>query len=155
MKIRRAEELAYEVYQHLQPYCSKFGVAGSIRRRKPEVKDIDIVLIPSNPELLSQEISLLGPLVLNGEKVKRVIYQDIQVDIYYATPETWASLLLIRTGSKENNIRLASIAKRKGWKLCVSGHGLFDENGDRIAGDNEESVYQALGIPYEEPWERR
>ena len=59
-----------------------------------------------------------------------------------------------KAGSAEHNMRLATLAKRKGWHLKVSGDGLFDENGNRIAGDTEESIYEALGIPYQEPNER-
>jgi len=77
------------------------------------------------------------------------------VDLYFATAETWATLLLIRTGSKENNIRLATLAKRRGWHLAANGDGLFDEKGRRVAGDSEESIYKALVLPYQEPWERR
>ena len=63
-------------------------------------------------------------------------------------------MLLIRTGSKENNIKLASIAKRQRWHLKANGDGLFNERGERVAGDTEESIYQALAIPYQEPEER-
>ncbi|MBA7669483.1 hypothetical protein ES703_77614 [subsurface metagenome] len=68
--------------------------------------------------------------------------------------ETWATLLLIRTGSKESNIRLATLAQKKGWRLKANGEGLFNE-GQRIAGDTEESIYEALELPYQRPEERR
>ncbi|GAI08995.1 unnamed protein product, partial [marine sediment metagenome] len=77
-----------------------------------------------------------------------------QVDIYVASEKTWATLLLIRTGSKENNIRLATLAKKRGWHLAASGDGLFDENRQRIAGDSEESIYEALNLPWQRPEER-
>ncbi len=80
--------------------------------------------------------------------------EEITLDVYYATPETWATLLLIRTGSKENNIRLATLANKRGWRLAASGDGLFNEKGERIAGDSEESIYETLGLRYQEPWER-
>ena len=79
---------------------------------------------------------------------------DIQIDLYFAEPETWATLLLIRTGSTENNIRLATRAKELGWHLAASGDGLFNENGERIAGDTEISIYNALGLPWQRPEER-
>jgi DNA polymerase (family 10) len=159
MELARAQKIADEVVKRLSPYCEpqRIKVVGSIRRRKPFPRDIDIVLIPSDLWNLEHEIrGLARPLVpkLSGDKLKRVIYNGVQVDIYYASEETWATLLLIRTGSKENNIRLASIAKNKGWRLKANGEGLFNEKGQRVAGDTEESIYEALGLPWQEPWER-
>lgn len=154
MKLEEVLIIASEVCYRLKPHCERIQVAGSIRRQKPEVKDIDIVLIPSDVVKLANAVSRMGPHTIDGDKLKRVSYKGTQVDIYYATPDTWAALLLIRTGSKENNIRLCSAAKRKGWKLHANGNGLFNEKGERIAGDSEESIYKALGLKYQEPWDR-
>lgn len=154
MKLQESLMLADEVMARLKPHCQRIEVVGSIRRQKAEVKDIDLVLIPLNAGSLSQEIDHLGPPVLDGEKLRRVNYQGAQVDLYYATPETWATLLLIRTGSVQSNIRLCSLAKKRRWHLAANGNGLFNEKGERIAGDSEESIYQALGLRYQEPWER-
>ena len=154
MELGRAKTIAEEVIKRLSPYCQRIEIAGSVRRNKPTVRDIDLVLIPSDPWNLSHEIMGLGPSSLKGEKLKRVTYNGIQIDLYYATPEAWATLLLIRTGSKENNIRLAMLAKKKGWHLAASGAGLFNEKGQRVAGGSEESIYEALELPYQEPWER-
>ena len=154
MELERAKTIADEVVKRLSPYCQRIEVAGSVRRQKPTVNDIDIILIPSDLWNLSHELMGLGPAKLRGEKLKRVNYNGVELDIYCATPETWATLLLIRTGSKESNIRLATLAKKKGWHLAASGDGLFDEKAQRIAGDSEESIYQALGLPYQQPWER-
>lgn len=154
MELERAKRIAEKVLERVSPYCSKIEVAGSVRRGKPQVNDIDFVLIPSDPWNLTHEIMGLGPSTATGDKLKRVKFDDVQVDFYYATPETWATLLLIRTGSKESNIRLASLAKKKGWRLAASGDGLFNEKGQRIAGDSEESIFEALSLPYQEPWQR-
>lgn len=154
MELERAKKIAEKVLERVSPYCSKIEVAGSVRRGKPQVNDIDFVLIPSDPWNLTHEIMGLGPSTAAGDKLKRVKFDDVQVDFYYATPETWATLLLIRTGSKESNIRLASLAKKKGWRLAASGDGLFNEKGQRIAGDSEESIFEALGLLYLEPWQR-
>ncbi len=162
MELERAQKIAEEVIKRLSPYCKRreddkgyyIEVVGSVRRRKPRVRDIDIVLIGSDFWNLSHEIMGLGQSHMEGEKIKRVNYNGVQVDLYFADEKTWATLLLIRTGSKENNIRLASLAKKKGWHLAASGDGLFNENGERIAGDSEESIYEALSLPYQEPEER-
>ena len=157
MALEWAQKLADAVVKRLSPHCQKIEVAGSIRRRKPWVNDVDIVLIPSDAWNLEGEVlALARPFQpkMSGEKLKRFDYNGAQVDVYYATPETWSTLLLIRTGSKENNIRLCSLAKKMGWHLAASGDGLFDDTGKRVAGDTEESIYQALGLPWQPPEER-
>ena len=132
-------------------------MAGSIRRKAPTPRDIDIVLISSDPwNLESEVLALAHPFQpkMSGEKLKRFNYNGVQVDLYFASEVTWATLLLIRTGSTKNNIRLCSLAKKRGWHLAASGDGLFNEEGQRIAGDTEESIYEALSLPYQQPWER-
>lgn len=149
--LERAQRIAEDVVKRLTPYCKRIEVAGSVRRQKPWVNDIDLVLIPHDLWNLHHEIMGLGTMKMSGSKIMRVMVGDVQVDIYVASEETWATLLLIRTGSAENNIRLASLAKKKGWRLAASGDGLFNEKGERIAGDTEESIYEALGLPWQPP----
>jgi DNA polymerase (family 10) len=158
MRLEEAKQIAKRVKETLAPYCERIEIAGSIRRRKPIVNDIDLVII-EKPDAALQLTTLLfsmGVLKLNGPDIKRLYLpnDNITLDIYIATPATWATLLLIRTGSKENNIRLCSLARTKGWHLKASGDGLFDEDDNRVAGDTEQSIYQALGVPYQEPEER-
>jgi len=158
MELETAQSIAAEVVKRLSPYCQKIEVAGSIRRQKPFPHDVDIVLIPSDAWNLEGEVlAMARPFQpkLSGEKLKRFDYNGAQIDLYFASPQTWATLLLIRTGSKENNIRLCSRAKARGWHLAASGDGLFDDTGRRVAGDSEESIYGALGLPYQRPEERR
>lgn len=160
--LERAEKIAEAVVKRLSPYCKLMGpgekryieVAGSVRRRKPWVNDIDFVLVPSDLWNLQHEIMGMGQTRAAGSKIMRVMAGSTQIDLYIATPETWATLLLIRTGSTENNIRLCSRAKEIGWCLHADGSGLFNEKDERIAGDNELSIYNALGLKYQEPWER-
>lgn len=155
----QATGLAAQIFDRLAPYCKpdRIQVVGSIRRQKPFPRDIDMVLIPSDPWNLEQEIlALARPFrpALSGDKLKRFSYNGVQVDLYFATEETWATLLLIRTGSTQHNIRLCSLAKKKGWHLAASGDGLFNQKGQRVAGDTEESIYAALGLPFQPPEER-
>jgi DNA polymerase (family 10) len=160
MRLEEAKAIAERVKSLLTPYCDRVEIAGSIRRGRPTVHDIDMVLIekPETALTINYALSRIGTIAKDGTKYKQLWYTEsqslISVDLYLATPATWATLLLIRTGSKENNIRLATIAKRKGWQLKANGDGLFDEDGNRVAGDTEESIYEALGMPYQEP-ERR
>jgi len=156
MELKAAQAAADVAVKELAPYCEKIEVAGSIRRRRPAVNDIDLVLIPSDRARLDYVLMSLGAgkMKMSGKKIARVETGVLNLDVYYATVETWATLLLIRTGSKQSNIRLARAAQRKGWRLAASGDGLFNEDDERIAGDTEESIFDVLGLRYLEPWER-
>jgi DNA polymerase (family 10) len=159
MRLETAKEVAEQLRATLMPHCQRIEIVGSIRRHRPTVHDIDIVLIPKPYAviMMSGLLTTIGDLKADGDLIKRVFLIDynITVDIYIATPSSWATLVLIRTGSKENNIKLCSRARTKGWQLKASGDGLFNEEGERIAGDTEQSIYEALGIPYQEPQERQ
>ena len=153
IELERAQKIAGAVIKRLSPYC-RIEVAGTVRRKKPWVNDIDFVLVPSDPWNLHHEVKGMGQVRMSGPKLMRVMAGSVQIDLYFASEETWATLLLIRTGSAESNIRLATLAKKKGWHLAANGDGLFNEKGERVAGDSEESIYEALGLLYREPWER-
>jgi len=157
IELSRAQKMAETIVDRLKPYCVRRPeIVGSIRRKKPWVKDIDLVLIPRDLWNLHAELTRLGggKMTMSGSKIMRIMYGSIQVDVYVADEYTWATLLLIRTGSKENNIRLCTVAQKKGWRLKANGDGLFNETGERIAGDTEESIYAALGLRYQAPEER-
>lgn len=154
MELERAKTIASTVVKALEPHCERIEVAGSIRRRKAEVKDIDLVLIPKDRSQVDLVLGRMGAYKMSGLKIARIEMDSISLDVYFATEEIWATLLLIRTGSMQNNIRLASLAKKKGWRLAASGDGLFNGNGERLAGDSEMSIYKALGLAWQEPWER-
>ncbi len=154
MELKQAWALAQEIVDQLALCCERIEVAGSIRRQRPFPRDVDIVLIPRSQGQLASALQSLGESRLGGQKLAERVYKGVQVDLYFATPETWHTLLLIRTGSKTHNIKLTTLAKKKGWHLYASGRGLFNEKGERIAGDTEWSFFEALGLPYAEPWER-
>ena len=155
MELEKAKVIASAVVKALEPYCDEIEIAGSIRRQKPIVNDIDLVLIARDRWNLDAALMRMGKYKMKGMKIARVEMDSIPLDIYFADEATWATLLLIRTGSKENNIRLCRWAKGIGWHLAASGDGLFNETGERIAGDTEISIYNALGLPFQRPEERR
>lgn len=154
MELAKAKVIADKVKALLEPACREVEIAGSIRRQRPMVNDIDLVLVPRDRYAVDGVLMRLGKVRMSGLKLTRVQMDSISLDVYYATPETFPTLLLIRTGSVENNIYLCTLAKKRGWHLAASGDGLFDERGQRVAGDSEESIYVALGLPWQEPWER-
>ena len=89
MDLKRAESIANTVIQRLKPYCSQIEVAGSVRRKKATVNDVDFVLIPSDPWNLSHEIAGLGMAKIKGPQIQRIIHDGVQLDFYFARPKTW------------------------------------------------------------------
>ena len=154
MDLKQAKGIAEEIVKHLEPYCRRIEVAGSIRRKKKFVRDIDLVIIPKDAWNLMTQLRKLGQVTASGAKLIRIITSAVQIDVYLTDEKQWATLLLIRTGSKEHNVKLCTLAKNKGWRLAASGEGLFDKYGKRIAGDTEESIFEALGVPFVPPEKR-
>ena len=161
------EPLAYKIITEIEPLCVKAQIAGSLRRLKGVVNDIDVVVQPK-PErdawlniikLLRSEFDAVTEK--QGEKlatlyvpfVSRQGHGHVQVDLYRATEATWGVLLLVRTGSKEHNVHLCNLAISKGQRLLYS-QGVVDKEGRVIAGKTEEEVFEALGLPYIIPKER-
>ena len=86
-----------------------------------------------------------------GPKLNHFKYFEVPVDVYFADDDSWATLLLIRTGSKENNIRLCRRARELGMKLKASGQGLIGLDGKALKISSEREIYQNLGLCYQTP----
>ena len=164
------EPLAFKILEAIEPYCLKAEVAGSIRRRRGVINDLDFVVLPKpKPTLNLYWLKLIktvrtefdGITVAQGDKLARfnVPFASkqgqgyLQVDLYRAEPDTWGILLLVRTGSKEHNVKLCNLAISKGLRLKYSV-GLVDDSGLVVAGRSEEDVFAALGLPFVPPAER-
>jgi len=159
MELERAKKEAAGVVAKLQPHCQRIEVAGSIRRGKPFVHDIDIVCIPGNQGAFLLAVTELGRMVKQGPKImERELRSGIHADIYIADESTWATLLLIRTGSKQHNIMLCSRANAIGMKLHADGRGLYrvHDTGYETALTcvNEGDIFDHLRLPYKRPEER-
>ena len=154
MKLKVAEELAREIVEHILSFCERVEVAGSIRRKKSEVRDIDLVLI-AKPLLWHRIIATLqrtmnAGVLKRGESIAQLTIKGVSVDLYVANEHTWGALLLIRTGSAEHNIKLSQIALRKGMKL--THRGLTKEG--KVIASTEKEIFEALGLSYVPPEER-
>jgi len=159
--------VARRIIEELRPASYRIEIAGSLRRGNSTVHDIDIVLMPQRPSeqfVLGDEAPLdqiLRHLIERGsltevrgkEKIKCFLAAKtgIPVDLYIATPETWTTLLLIRTGSKEHNIKLAQRARELGMKLRASGDGIEDGSGQLVRVSTEEELFSILQVPYIPP----
>lgn len=149
--------IAQDLVRLLAPTCHRVEIAGSLRRRRELVHDIDLVVIPKGVAFLQQVRELYGRRPeKQGEKYLCLAsYQGVQVDLYLATEQTWPLLWLVKTGSKEHNIQLCGRAHQQGFKLHADGRGLeVLHNGVFPPLRDEAHIFELLNVPYREPWER-
>ncbi|MFH0941104.1 MAG: DNA polymerase/3'-5' exonuclease PolX [Candidatus Omnitrophota bacterium] len=132
---------------------SKILAAGSLRRMKETVKDIDILVASKNPKKVSDAfIALPGVkrVLARGETKSSVLTNDdIQADLRVLRPDSFGAALLYFTGSKNHNIKLRQLAIKLGLK--INEYGVFDKKDRRLASKTEKEMYKALGLDYIEP----
>lgn len=152
--ISEAEEIANELVAYLSELekIERLQVAGSYRRRKDRVGDLDILVIASDPGSVMDrfvEYDTVREVLSKGETRSSIILVGgIQVDLRLLSEESYGSALMYFTGSKEHNVALRSRAQEHGFK--VSEYGLF--RGDRReAGASEKEVYERLGLKWIPP----
>ncbi|MBO8143826.1 MAG: DNA polymerase/3'-5' exonuclease PolX [Thermodesulfobacterium sp.] len=145
-----AEEIM-EILKKESP-VENIAVAGSIRRRKETVKDIDVLITSVSPEKVMKkvvELSLVDEVIAFGETKTSVrLKTGIQMDVRVVEPDSWGAALAYFTGSKAHNIRVRELALEKGLK--INEYGVF-KGETRIAGKTEEEVYASVGLPFIPP----
>ncbi len=141
------------------PGVQKAMLAGSIRRKRNTIGDIDIVIAAGSRERLSlvKKIKLLPQvqrvLAAGTTRISLVLREGIQADLRMVAPDEWGAALLYFTGSKEHNIRLRTMARNRGWK--INEYGVYElESGKKIAGATEEGIYALFGLDYISPEKR-
>jgi DNA polymerase/3'-5' exonuclease PolX len=172
--------VAKELCDLLKPLTLRLIVAGSLRRRKAEVGDVEIVYIPridmvpdgffdkkevNLPDALFDELLQSGRLAKRtnvngsemwGDKNKLAVHvaSGIPVDLFSARLGNWFNYVVCRTGGAESNMRIASAAQAKGWKWNPYGIGFTNETGSDVFVNSERDVFELVGLKYLEPWER-
>lgn len=180
--LAEAQEIAAELIAHLGDFAEKIEIAGSIRRKKAQVGDIEILYIPTIGEQDSGD--LLGTLepvnyfdmalstleeagILErrknvkgsetfGEKNKlmRHVQSGIPIDFFATTEDCWWNYLVCRTGGAESNKAIATAALKRGTRWNPYSPGFTKEDGGIIAVHAESQVFTFLGLPYLQPEER-
>lgn len=132
----------------------RISIAGSVRRMKETIGDIDILATSKAPEKVVEFFSTMGNvayvLAKGPTKSSIRLRQGIQVDLRILDDNIFGAALLYFTGSKEHNILLRRIAIEKGLKL--SEYGLFGKKSNKtVGGKTEGDIYNKLGMDYIEP----
>jgi DNA polymerase/3'-5' exonuclease PolX len=166
----------------LWPYCERIEIAGSIRRGKAEVGDVEILYVPKfgslrRPGEMFESEANLADVFLNsgllggklemrpnvngvtcwGPQNKLAVHKatGMPVDLFSTTAENWWVALVIRTGPKELNVALCQGAKSRGMQLHA--YGVLERlgGGGPIFPQSEREVFGLCGVRYLEPEERR
>ncbi len=126
---------------------SRVEFAGSLRRMKETVGDVDFLVISSNPQKVMDFFTTLPEIVKvwgkGATKASVRLSQGFDMDLRVVSLKSYAAALIYFTGSKEHNIRIRKIAMDKGYKL--NEYGLFKGSG-MIPTESEEEIYQKLGM---------
>ena len=160
LDLSQAQKIADQVKNAVVVHCDKIEVAGSIRRQRTKVHDIDFVVVTRTDaewQKIQQGLKCLKAIpICSGNNVIKALLPCqnalFQVDFYRAKPSTFGIHLLIRTGSADHNMWLAGYAISKGMRIKYSQGLLKDDK--VIAGEDEKAVFEALGLLWHEPNER-
>jgi len=129
-------------------------VAGSARRRKETVGDLDVLVSSNEPEKVTEHFVSMPPIVRilgQGPTKSTVVLRNmLQVDLRVIPPESYGAALQYFTGSKEHNVKLRTIGVKAGLKL--NEYGLYDRETDElIAAEDEGTIYESMGLRWMPP----
>jgi DNA polymerase (family 10) len=147
--------IANDILEHLKKApVNKITVAGSIRRWKDTIKDIDILATSNDPNAVMHafvRLPQVKDVLMHGPTKSSVIIQEgLQVDLRVVEEESFGAALAYFTGSKAHNIRLREMAVKSGLK--INEYGIFRESDDKkLGGKEEEDIYRILGLPFIHP----
>lgn len=161
MELRRAQNFADELIQFLLPLCKRAEVAGSTRRKKPNVHDIEIAAIPESINNLKNKLGLhlmkmggknkTNPFIKAGDKYIQFRYKCEQIDLFLAEEDNWGLIYLMRTGSAAFSAHvLATWKKVTGGGYSENGY-LHTADGKRVVTKDERDVFKLCRMEFVEP----
>lgn len=162
MEYQQALKIAKVALELLRPHCYRCEIAGSIRRKKAEVKDIEIVCIPKPYDtglfetgiatVVNRWIKVKGDLENKCKYTQRILPEGIKLDLFLVTRENWGLQFAIRTGSADYSHKILAA----GWvaKGYTSRFGQLTKGNKQYPVLEEKDLFERLGIPYIEPEKR-
>ena len=166
--------IAQGIADALAPFCYRIAIAGSIRRRKPEPRDIEIVAIPKKTivtDLIGDQIDSINcegfSAIVNsfehvkgdavrGKYMQRVVHSPagpVKLDLFTATPDNWGLIFAMRTGSADFSGKVLA----RGWVRAGyhSIDGQLTKDGAGILVAKEEDLFRLIGVPFVRPEDRK
>jgi DNA polymerase (family 10) len=165
MLLSQAEEFLTTMISALErvPGVRSIEPAGSFRRRRESIGDLDLLAETADPAPLMAAFTSLGTVdhVVNrgGARAAVRLFRGPQVDLMAMPPGSAGTYRIHFTGSKEHNVRLRAMARDQGWSLSEKGFLRIGEDGEPLTGDaaelrtfaTETEAYAFLGLPFIEP----
>lgn len=149
-----AQELMDELKRACDKTIEKISPAGSLRRLRPTIGDIDLLVASRSPEKILDafvKLSQAREVLARGDtKASIVAHNGMQADLRVLEPQRWGTALQYFTGSREHNIRIRDLALKKGLSLSEWSYTRV-KSGKEILCADEAQVYAAIGMPWIPP----
>jgi DNA polymerase (family 10) len=158
MRIDRAEREAAPLVERLRalPGVEKAAVAGSLRRLRDTVGDVDVLVASAGPaepimSAIAEHPQVAVVLARGPTKLSLKTRAGLQLDVRVVKPESWGAALAYFTGSKDHNVRVRALGVKRG--LLINEYGVFAGRGDGpcVGGAEEAEVFAAVGLPWIPP----
>jgi DNA polymerase/3'-5' exonuclease PolX len=176
MELQQAQEIAQRIRSQVERSASRVEIAGSIRRLKPNVKDVEIVAIVHDYDTLYRELRHHGRFIKpsvpdiidwsfkpGAKYVRMLLHEGVKLDLFVASPDNWGPLYMMRTGGATgpdgnsfNGFVPGMFAR---WKK-LSGGGMMTgcmpttKDGIQLACPEEQDFFNLLGMDFVPPEER-
>ncbi|MCH8962793.1 MAG: hypothetical protein IH820_16145 [Bacteroidetes bacterium] len=171
MPLAYAQRVAGRVVDLLAPYCERIEIAGSIRRERPHVSDVEIVCIPQTvevPDGMFHTKRVCHPGFINqvnqwqkvkgvptGKYTQRILPEGVQLDLFIASEDNWGLILAIRTGSA----RFSHQVLARSWVACgfhsKDGRLVRERTGFKPPIREEKDLFELIGLAWVEPRDRQ
>ena len=149
--LEEIRKISDELVELIKPYCKRIEVCGSIRRKCETCKDIDIVLIPNDLTNLKNFLSKICDIEKGGNKWISCRFKGIQVDIAICNERNYEVWRLVRTGSRNFNVKLIMKAKKLGYGFKLN-FGLIKDG--KVVDNTERGIIEKVFGRYIEPEDR-
>jgi DNA polymerase/3'-5' exonuclease PolX len=157
MELVRAKEIADKYKSILSPFCERIEIAGSIRRERPKVNDIEIVCIPRPHDIAQFVYTVKKWTKIKGEPTgkytQRKLDEGIYLDLFIANKNNWGMIYAIRTGSAEYSHKVLAVGWVKKGYMAKDGI-LYDKSGKPAFIREEIELFNLIGRKFVLPKNR-